>query len=223
MNTLSEENYLKAIYHLGNKANLKISTTAIAQALGNNPASVVDMLKKLADKKLILYDKTRGARLSEKGLRAAVQVVRRHRLWEVFLFEKLGYTWDEVHDIAEQLEHIQQDDLPQRLEKYLGYPQYDPHGDPIPKSDGKMPEADRTTLSEVAAGRTFKVTAVKDRSAAFLQYLEKLKIGIGSKMKVLDKMPYDEALLLRHEDKREFMVSRKFSDGVLGHILDQAD
>src|ERR1051325_7291086 len=130
MQTLSEENYLKVIYHLEKQGLKKITPTAISESLNNNPASVVDMIKKLVDKKLLQYEKTKGVKLTEKGRNIAVLIVRKHRLREVFLLEKLGYGWDEVHDIAEQLEHIQNAELPDRLEKFLGYPQYDPHGDP---------------------------------------------------------------------------------------------
>ena len=130
--TFSEENYLKAIYHLEKQGHRKVSATAIAEELDNNPASVVDMLKRLSDKKLIQYDKNKGAVLTAAGQKVAVLIVRKHRLWEVFLHDKLGYSWDEVHDIAEQLEHIRDYDLPDRLDKFLGFPKYDPHGDPIP-------------------------------------------------------------------------------------------
>src|ERR1043165_4929919 len=170
--TLSEENYLKSIFNQTAEGN-KITPTSIAEALGNNPASVVDMIRKLADKKLIQYDKVKGARLTEKGRQTALQIVRKHRLWEVFLKEKLDYTWDEVHDVAEQLEHIHHPDLADRLDRFLGFPEYDPHGDPIPRADGKMAKTYRTTLSELAAGSTCQVFAVKDTGHAFLQYLQK--------------------------------------------------
>src|SRR6266850_2137064 len=132
MPSFSEENYLKSIYHLSCQSEGKVSVKSIADALGNNPASIIDMIKKLRSKKLIQYDKVKGARLTSKGQDAAILTVRKHRLWEVFLKEKLGYTWDEVHDIAEQLEHIHQNDLADRLDKFLGFPEFDPHGDPIP-------------------------------------------------------------------------------------------
>src|ERR1700722_4466455 len=139
MHTLSEENYLKVVYYLSLKEGEKISPTAIAESLDNNPASVIDMIKKLSDKKLIQYEKSKGVKLTEKGKKTALSIVRNHRLWEVFLLEKLGYAWDEVHDMAEQLEHIHHPGLADRLDKFLGFPQYDPHGDPIPKSNGKIP------------------------------------------------------------------------------------
>jgi DtxR family Mn-dependent transcriptional regulator len=213
--TLSEENYLKAIFHIGRQGQYKASTTTIAEALGNNPASVVDMIHKLVQKKLIQYDKTRGAKLTEKGLKAALQIVRKHRLWEVFLHDKLGYHWDEIHEMAEQLEHIQQDDLADRLERFLGHPEYDPHGDPIPKADGQMPRVPRKTLSEVPPGQSCQVVGVKDTSATFLQYLLQLKIGIGTRLKVNFKIEFDGSLNITPARATPITVSKKFVESIL--------
>jgi len=138
MQTLSEENYLKIIYNLYKEGLAKITPTAIAEALSNNPASVVDMIKKLVDKELLQYEKSKGVKLTDKGTLIAISIVRKHRLWEAFLLEKLGYGWDEVHDIAEQLEHVHHPELADRLDKYLGFPQYDPHGDPIPRRTARQ-------------------------------------------------------------------------------------
>ena len=178
--TLSEENYLKAIYHLEKQGTGKVSATAIAEELDNNPASVVDMLKRLTDKKLIQYDKNKGAVLTAAGHKIALLIVRKHRLWEVFLHDKLGYSWDEVHDIAEQLEHIRDYDLPDRLDKFLGFPKYDPHGDPIPQSNGHLPAMASKPLSDVEVNRKIRITNVSDSSAEFLRYLEKQGIGLES-------------------------------------------
>ena len=213
--TLSEENYLKAIYHLGKTGSEKISATAIAEALGNNPASVIDMLKKLTDKKLIQYDKVKGAKLSDKGHKAAIQIVRKHRLWEVFLQEKLGYAWDEVHDIAEQLEHIQDKQLADRLEKFLNFPEYDPHGDPIPKSNGQLPEASRIMLCDQEQGASCRVVGVRDTSPSFLQYLQQLNITIGTKIKVIEKIVFDESLILNIAKEKNVTVSKKFAENIL--------
>ncbi|GAA4320562.1 metal-dependent transcriptional regulator [Compostibacter hankyongensis] len=215
MHTLSEENYLKAIYRLAQGPNEKITPTAIAESLGNNPASVIDMLKKLTEKQLIHYDKSRGARLTDRGAQAALEVVRKHRLWEVFLQEKLGYGWDEVHDIAEELEHIHHPDLAERLARYLGYPDYDPHGDPIPDAKGRMASLHRITLSELGDGRTCRVMAVRDASSAFLQYLQKLDIGIGTRLKVVEKIGFDGSLVLQVGKGHPVTVSEKFADGLL--------
>ncbi|MHB1921112.1 MAG: metal-dependent transcriptional regulator [Chitinophagaceae bacterium] len=215
MQTLSEENYLKTIYHIGRQGNEKISPTAVADALHNNPASVIDMLKKLVDKNLVAYEKKKGVKLTEKGLKIALQVIRRHRLWEVFLLEKLGYAWDEIHDMAEQLEHIQPQDIADRLEKFLGFPQYDPHGDPIPKSNGQLPVVSKTTLSEVGIGQVCQVVAIRDTSVAFLQYLERFHIGIGTRIRVLEKIDFDDSMGISIGKSGKAVVSKKFAENLL--------
>ncbi|RYE19904.1 MAG: metal-dependent transcriptional regulator [Sphingobacteriaceae bacterium] len=215
MHTLSEENYLKAIYRLYQQPENKITPTAIADALGNNPASVIDMIKKLTDKQLIEYDKRKGVKLTVKGQEAAVLIVRKHRLWEVFLLDKLGYGWDQIHDIAEQLEHVSDDTLANRLEKFLGFPEYDPHGDPIPKSNGKLPKNYAVKLAEAGIGTTCRVAAVRDTSADFLRYLEKLNINIGTELQLIEKISFDGSLIIRIGDQTETAVSAKFSENIL--------
>jgi DtxR family Mn-dependent transcriptional regulator len=215
MQTLSEENYLKAIYHIAGQGSDKVSVTAVSEALGNNPASVVDMLKKLTKKKLIQYDKSNGAKFTEKGLKSALLVVRKHRLWEVFLHSKLGYNWDEVHAMAEQLEHIQHLDLADRLEKFLGFPEYDPHGDPIPKSNGQMPNTFKKMLSETDVGESCTIVAVKDTSSVFLQYLQHLSITIGTKVKVLERIQFDGSMTIQIRRDLKTTVSRKFAESLL--------
>jgi DtxR family Mn-dependent transcriptional regulator len=205
--TLSEENYLKAIYHIGKHGTDKVSATAIAEELANSPASVVDMLKRLTEKKLIQYDKSKGARLTENGHKVALLVVRKHRLWEVFLHEKLGYTWDEVHDIAEQLEHIRDYDLPDRLEKFLGFPEYDPHGDPIPKSNGKLPISKSKPLSEIGVNRKIKITNVSDNSADFLRYLDKQNIALNDSITIKEIQDFDKSVLVELKGKKEVYLS----------------
>jgi DtxR family Mn-dependent transcriptional regulator len=215
MHSATEENYLKAIYRLSQKGNAKVTPTAIAEAIHVNAASVVDMLKKLVEKKLISYDRVKGARLSDKGIKVSLSIIRSHRLWEVFLLEKLGYSWDIVHDIAEQLEHVKHPELTERLNKFLGYPEYDPHGDPIPKQGGEMPDTAKTLLSEIPEGKTCRVMAVKDTSAAFLQYLKHLSITIGSKIKVLDKIAFDESMVIQVGKDAKTIVSKKFAESLL--------
>jgi DtxR family transcriptional regulator, Mn-dependent transcriptional regulator len=205
--TLSEENYLKAIYHLEKQGNGKVSATAIAEELENNPASVVDMLKRLTEKKLIQYDKTKGALLTSHGRKAAVLIVRKHRLWEVFLHDKLGYNWDEVHDIAEQLEHIRDYDLPDRLDKFLGFPKYDPHGDPIPQSNGHLPVSASKPLSVAEVNDKVKVCSVSDSSADFLRYLEKQGIGLNQYLLVKEIQGFDKSVLVQLKDKKEVYLS----------------
>jgi DtxR family Mn-dependent transcriptional regulator len=215
MHTLSEENYLKTIYRLSQDEGVKITPTAIAEALKNNPASVVDMIRKLTDKQLIAYDKKTGVKLSPQGQKDAVLIVRRHRLWEVFLLEKLGYHWDEIHDIAEELEHINDTTLADRLEKFLGFPEYDPHGDPIPKANGKMAKPYSVTLAAMNTGATCRVAAVRDTSSSFLQYLLKLEIGIGTQIALIEKISYDDSLVISINGKEKTTVSQKFGENIL--------
>jgi DtxR family Mn-dependent transcriptional regulator len=215
MNSLTEENYLKAIYRLSQIENSKITLTSIAEFLGVNAASVLDMIKKLTEKKLISYDKVKGAKLLENGRKGAIHIVRSHRLWEVFLLEKLNYSWDVVHEIAEQLEHIKHPELADRLDKFLDFPEYDPHGDPIPKSSGEMPTTVKTVLSEIAIGKVCRVAAVKDTSSIFLQYLLQLKVNIGTKIKVLDKIPFDDSITIQIGKDAPTTVSKKFAESLL--------
>jgi DtxR family Mn-dependent transcriptional regulator len=215
MPTFSEENYLKTIYHLSKESVDKVSVKSIADGLSNNPASVIDMLKKLTTKKMIQYDKIKGAKLTEKGLKTALFVVRKHRLWEVFLKDKLGYNWDKIHEIAEQMEHIKDEDLVERLDKFLGSPEYDPHGDPIPKSNGQLPNSVKTLLSMVEVGETCKVAAVKDTSSIFLQYLLQLSVSIGTKIKVIDKITFDGSMKIQIGKDIETIVSIKFAESLL--------
>ena len=215
MQSLTEENYLKAIYRLSQKGNIKITPTAIAEEISVNAASVIDMIKKLSEKKLITYDKIKGAKLLDKGNKAALSIIRNHRLWEVFLLEKLGYSWDIVHEIAEQLEHIKHPELADRLDKFLGNPQYDPHGDPIPKSNGEMPNTVKTLLSEIEVGKTCRVAAVKDTSPVYLQYLLQLSVNIGTKIKLLEKIPFDGSMTIQIGKDTKTTVSKKFAESLL--------
>ncbi|MBA3647633.1 MAG: metal-dependent transcriptional regulator [Chitinophagales bacterium] len=215
MHSLTEENYLKAIYRLSEIDGNKITPTSIAEAVNVNAASVIDMIKKLTEKKLINYDKVKGAKLTEKGNKAALLILRKHRLWEVFLQDKLGYGWEEIHEIAEQLEHIQREDLADRLNKFLGYPNYDPHGDPIPKSNGEMPNTFKTLLSQIEVGKTCRVAAVKDTSTIFLQYLLQLSVSIGTKIKVIDKVAFDGSMNILIGKDFKTTVSNKFAESLL--------
>jgi DtxR family Mn-dependent transcriptional regulator len=194
--THSEENYLKAIYHLTVQLEAEVPTNAIAEMMETKASSVTDMLKKLADKALINYIKYQGVSLTEKGTHAAKMIVRKHRLWEVFLVEKLAFTWDEVHDIAEQLEHIKSEQLINKLDDFLGNPTEDPHGDPIPDAQGKITKTEKLLLSELAESETAICVGVKDSSADFLQYLNKQKIALGAVIKVLGRENFDASLHL---------------------------
>lgn len=194
MFTRSEENYLKAIFHLQQDAEDGVSTNSLAESLDTKAASVTEMVKKLAGKNLVLYKKYYGATLTEKGTEQALKVIRKHRLWESFLVERLDFSWDEVHDVAEQLEHIQSDKLVDAIDKLLDYPKVDPHGDPIPRKDGTFPKENKSVLSECKIGSKGVIVGVKDSSPVFLKYLDKLEIGISSDFKIKDKEAFDDAL-----------------------------
>jgi len=194
--TLTEENYLKAIFHISQKSDTEVSTNAIAEKIEAKASSVTDMLKKLADKNLISYIKYKGVRLTKKGRLTAVDIIRKHRLWEVFLVEKLNFTWDEVHDVAEQLEHIKSPKLITELDAFLDFPTHDPHGDPIPDKDGNIYRLDKIMLSKAEVGNTYTCVGVIDSSKTFLKYLDKHNIGIGTRLKVTDTEAFDHSMTI---------------------------
>ena len=194
MLTFSEENHLKSIFHLSSESESGVSTNSIADNLNTKASSVTEMLKKLNDKLLIVYKKYHGAQLTEKGRKTALNIIRKHRLWEVFLVDKLNFKWDEVHDIAEQLEHIQSEKLTNELDKFLNFPTKDPHGDPIPNPAGFIKFTPKLKLSDLNIGETGKFVGVKDSSATFLKYLDKRQISLGSNIKVLFQEEFDQSL-----------------------------
>ena len=199
--TFSEENYLKTIYHITASSGVEVSTNAIAEKMETKASSVTDMLKKLAEKELIVYKKYQGVLLTEKGNHLAKMIVRKHRLWEVFLVDKLQFSWDEVHDIAEQLEHIKSEKLINKLDDFLGNPTEDPHGDPIPDANGKINKVEKLVLAELNENQTGICIGVKDSSSQFLKYLDKNQITLGSKIQVMVKEEFDLSLKIKVEDK----------------------
>lgn len=205
MSTPAEENYLKAVYRLSEK-DQSVSTNDLAQELGTSPASVTDMVKRLSEKKLLHHQPYKGVRLTATGRRAALDIVRKHRLWEVFLAEKLQINWDSIHDIAEQLEHIQAPELIRKLDAFLGFPRFDPHGDPIPDESGAFPERKTILLSQAQPGAFLRLAAVLLHSPDFLQYLDKQQIKIGTRLEVLDILPFDKSVILQ-AGKRQLTLS----------------
>ncbi|GGI56390.1 metal-dependent transcriptional regulator [Winogradskyella haliclonae] len=199
--TLTEENYLKAIYHISHTYGDVVSTNAIAEKVDAKASSVTDMLKKLADKQLLDYIKYKGASLTEKGRKTAIDIIRKHRLWEVFLVEKLKFSWDEVHEVAEQLEHIKSPKLTKELDAFLGFPKHDPHGDPIPNADGYIHRTNKIMLSHAEVGKTYTCVGVIDSSSEFLKYLDKHHIGIGTKLVVVEKEAFDQSMLIKIASK----------------------
>jgi len=215
MLSFAEENYLKAIYHLSNEGKQSVSTNSISDALNTRPASVSDMIRKLAGKGVIKYEKYHGVRISENGKKEALAIIRKHRLWEVFLVEKLKFNWDEVHEIAEQLEHIRSSLLISRLDEFLGFPQYDPHGDPIPDKDGIIQAKPRMPLSKLMTGESGMLISVNDSSDLFLQYLDKLRISIGCQIKILDRHEFDGSMEILVDNKNKTFVSATVADNLL--------
>ena len=175
---------------------------------------MTDMLRKLSTKKLVHYIKYRGVSLTEEGNRVALQVVRRHRLWEVFLVEKLKFSWDEVHEVAEELEHVSSPLLTRRLDEFLGHPQFDPHGDPIPSENGVMKLKKQRLLAEMAVDEAGVVVGVNDSQPLFLQYLDKMGIALGTRIKVLDHFAYDNSMEISLEDERQLLVSSEVSRNI---------
>ena len=211
--TFSEENYLKAIYHLTSVTDTEVSTNAIAEMMETKASSVTDMLRKLAEKDLVHYKKYQGVSLTDKGLLSAKMIVRKHRLWEVFLVDKLNFAWDEVHDIAEQLEHIKSEQLINKLDDFLGNPTEDPHGDPIPDAQGRMAKMDKQLLSDLAINQTGICVGVKDSSAEFLKYLDKQEIALGSKIEIIFKESFDLSTKIKVNGK-ELTISNKIANNL---------
>lgn len=200
MITLAEENYLKGILGIILKTNKRASTSSIANEICTTPASVSDMLKKLQQKKLINYRKYHGVSLSVKGNKIAISVIRKHRLWETFLVKKLHFNWEEVHDLAEQLEHIKSKNLIKKLDAFLGYPKFDPHGEPIPTENGELPFSNTIPLNEIKVKAKGKVMGVTIDKKSFLQYLTKLNIKIGTKIELIEKISFDQSLIINIDD-----------------------
>jgi len=204
--SLTEENYLKAIYFIGGNTNQLVNTNAIAERLQTKAATVTDMLRKLKQKELIEYQPYKGTRLESLGRVLAIGILRKHRLWETFLVEKLAFGWEEVHDIAEQLEHIQSDELTERLSVFLGEPEFDPHGDPIPNKEGVFPRRDNFTLDRAKPKTPLIVQGVKDSTTEFLNYIAKLGIQLGDRISVQSVEEFDRSLVVEH-NKKEYRLS----------------
>jgi len=214
MLSLTEENYLKAIYHLSDGGSKAVLTNELAEAMNTKAASVTDMIKKLSAKEFISYEKYYGVNVTGKGKSEALKVIRKHRLWETFLVEKLGFSWDEVHEVAEQLEHINSPRLIEKLDEFLGYPKVDPHGDPIPDSKGKIKLLPLVSIDQLKTGYQGKIAAVKDSDSNLLKFLDKIGAKPGIKIKVLGKEDYDESMEVLIDDHRVF-ISKEVSQNIL--------
>ncbi|MEO9258162.1 MAG: metal-dependent transcriptional regulator, partial [Crocinitomicaceae bacterium] len=214
-NSFAEENYLKAIFKLVNVDGNAASTNSIAEEMQTKAPSVTDMLKKLAQKKFIIHEKYQGVTLTSKGEKTALNIIRKHRLWEMFLVEKLNFKWNEVHDVAEQLEHIQSDKLIDELDKLLGFPKADPHGDLIPDAQGKLPVQKSKPLSKFTFKETCVMTGVSNHSNAFLTFLDEIKVGLGNTITIQEIVTFDHSLKILVNNKHEVFISHEVAKNIL--------
>lgn len=216
--TLAEENYLKAIYHLENQSANGVTTNALAEEMKTKASSATDMIKKLAEKNMISYVPYQGVTLSKEGRTYAIKVVRKHRLWEVFLLEKLNFSWDEVHDLAEQLEHIKSEKLTDKLDEFLGFPKVDPHGDPIPDRHGIFEKVEKTVLVNAKEGQTYVCVGVDDSSSDFLKYLDSNKISLGTIIEIVHKEPFDHSIKIKFNGV-ELVVSQNVAKNLFLSVV----
>ena len=213
MQTLSTEDYLKAIYHVSQSSSGAVATTSIAKQIGAKPSSVTDMFRKLSDQNLVKYQKYQGVSLTNEGVKTALRIVRKHRLWESFLVSHLNFNWDEVHQVAEQLEHIQSEKLTNELERFLDYPTHDPHGDPIPNRALFMKTYSKILLTELPVNKEGVCIGVKDNSSGFLRYLDRRQIGIGTTLQVLHREDFDDSLHIQ-AGKSTLMITIKIAENI---------
>ncbi|RPD42495.1 metal-dependent transcriptional regulator [Chitinophaga barathri] len=216
--TVAEENYIKSIYKLQD-GQAVVSTNAIAYDLDTKPASVTDMAKKLKEKKLIDYEKYQGISLTPEGKRIAIQIVRRHRLWECFLVDKLSFSWDEVHEIAEELEHVRSEKLINRLSEFLGNPTTDPHGDPIPDAQGKFSKNKQLVSLDKATARRLEVAGVSDQSSSLLEFLNAKGIKLGTQIDVIERYEFDNSVEIKIRNQSAFTISEQVSKNIMVKIL----
>lgn len=210
----SEENYIKAIFHLQH-ADGAVTTNELAAELKAKPASITDMLKKLKTKKLVHYQAYHGFRLTNEGKKLALIIIRRHRLWEFFLAEKLKFNWDEVHAVAEDLEHVSSKKLIDKLDEYLGFPQFDPHGDPIPDSFGKMKSNQQVSLTELPMNKTAEVCRVVNQSSEMMEALKHNNIRIGTKLELKKKFDFDNSIEVKLRNQPAFTISEQLAKNIL--------
>jgi DtxR family Mn-dependent transcriptional regulator len=209
----SEENYLKTIYHLQTRDD-NVSTNELAEKLNARPASITDMMKKLKNRKLVNYQPYQGFRLTPEGKKIALGIIRRHRLWEYFLAEKLKFNWDEVHEVAEQLEHVGSKKLVDKLDEFLEFPKFDPHGDPIPDTNGKMEQGKQIRLSELHVNKTARIVHISDQSTLLLEHLQEKHISIGAMVIVKKRFSFDDSLEIKLDNKHVISISDQLAKNI---------
>ncbi len=214
MKSISQEDYIKSIYKMQSESKNSVPSGKLAVELGVSKAAVTDMTRKLAREGLINYQSYKGSFLTRKGEKKALDILRRHRLWELFLVKALNLNWSEVHKEAENLEHHASEFLINRIEKYLNFPEFDPHGDPIPDKNGKLPKTKkRIQLSKTKSGKDFVVCRVDDKNSELMDYLEKIGIGIGVKLKFVERLEFDNSVLLKIK-RKEIVLSEQAAEKV---------
>jgi DtxR family Mn-dependent transcriptional regulator len=216
--SVTEENYIKAIFHLQQEDGT-VSTNELAAELHTKPASVTDMLKKLKGKKLLTYERYKGVRLNTEGKKLALAIVRKHRLWEYFLVDTLQFGWDEVHEVAEELEHVSSKKLVEKLDAFLGYPKFDPHGDPIPDSHGKMVVQQQINLIDLTLNKMAEVSGVGSQSTELLELLKHKHIGIGTKLEVKRKFSFDHSIEIKIKNQNAFTISQQLAQALFVKLV----
>ena len=216
--TITEENYIKAIFHL-QQGEGTVSTNELAAELHTKAASVTDMLKKLKTKKLLSYERYKGVRLSAEGKKLALAIVRKHRLWEYFLVNTLQFGWDEVHEVAEELEHVSSKKLVEKLDVFLGHPKFDPHGDPIPDSHGKMAVQQQVNLIDLPINKAAEVSSVGSQSTELLELLKHKHIGIGTKLEVKRKFSFDHSIEIKLKNQNPFTISQQLAQALFVKLV----
>lgn len=212
MPTISTEDYIKVIYKLESRGE-RATTSALAAQLGVADASITDMIKKLSEKGLVRYERYQGVHLTARGRRMALGILRRHRLWEMFLTQFLGYSWDKVHDEAERLEHVTSDELEHRIDEALGFPTVDPHGHPIPTKDGELAGTDDASLSACSVGDVVRISRVDDDNSELLHHAAALGLALNSKLTVKEKKTFDGSMLVKVGAKQHF-ISKQVADAI---------
>ncbi len=219
MASSTEENYLKALYNLSNPQG-EVSISDLAHSLNVSMPTANSMVKSLQKSDLVLYEKYKPVTLTKKGQKEAALIVRKHRLTEMFLFKKMGFGWEEVHEVAEQIEHIHAPKFFERMDEMLGHPTIDPHGSPIPDNQGRMQEFSYSPLSSCKPGQEVQLTALTNSSAEFLEFLNSRKLALGTQMKILSREAYDLSLVVSYEAHPHETLSEKVSERLLVRVLE---
>ena len=218
MPTITKENYLKAVYFL-NEKDSEISITDLGREMEVSTPTANNMVKKMQDKGWVSYEKYKPLKLTEKGRQQAALIIRKHRLAEMFLARVMGFGWEEVHDIAEELEHIRSEQFFDRMDELLGYPTIDPHGSPIPDKDGQVASKNYSKLSDIQEGQTVRVCSLSDSSTELLLFLNSRQIKLGTELKVLKLISYDKSMELRTDLQGNFMLSREVCENLLVEVV----